>query len=566
MLFDVDDVLTKLAPSLRAHSNCDIVELNPGPGLWSSKIHEVIKPRRHVLVERDQDFFRPFLDPLLNKPDSRYVLAPQMVTLEGDEDFWYQNRANMDEGLLPLQRLCRPDESGLNERNNSLLLIANIARYPVKRHGSFNSLQHLMMHQLISAIRTHSGFQAYGLVRMLVWLVDSEKKMLLPRTVASRKKFTVQTEISADIQELAGAQELAGLERREERIDEESAARVANSLDRLGLGKPREPQGAGEATTAAGSRLESVSSDIANARLSRIWLEELADLDKRYDQGLLNKYVDEPVPHMTNEAKTADKPKAKKLGKLSGRPLTPEFVRRRELQQSVRTEAKDKSSVDKLLEEEAAWEGLESLIGSDTLTQEEKQKQEKKHRESTERFRLHLERARKPLQKRFMYASDDWKAFRRHDPLLMWDRRPFEPIEVQSDDFFPNQKLALLDLQPKPLPPAFRSSPKLYALFEYILSNLFIQPAQSIVQGLEQLGPGAAEALIPEVPALTDPRKGGRRNVEHLRVRMLTFEMLEGLTLAWDRWVFKPEMGDLMARVGNAPPSYERPKRMGSLV
>ncbi|KAI9769037.1 MAG: hypothetical protein M1835_006769 [Candelina submexicana] len=559
-----DDVLTKLAPSLKGHKNCDLVELNPGPGLWSSKIHEVLQPRAHILVERDLDVYLPFLSPLLNKSDSRYRMAPPSDL--GNGDFWHKERANFDINLLPLQRFLKPDEPESNDVNRSLLLIANLAQYPVKRFGSLTSLPHLIMHQLISAIRHHSGFQAYGLVRMLVWVVDSEKKTLLPRTIAERKKFTVQTEISTDIEEIAGAQELAGFQRREDEIDVASAARVARNIRELGLRTPGGSSQSREAPMVAQSHVEGVSSDASKARFSRLWYEELAGLEQRYEQGLIKEYVEDLPPHASKEAQSPGPPKMERKGRKARGELTPEFQRIRELRKQVKVAAKNKGRVGRLLDEQAALEDLELLIASGTLTQEEKEGKEKLLKESTDRFRCNLEKVRTPVQERLAYASDDWNAFRRKDPLLMWDRRISEPIEVQADDFFPNQKLALLDLQPKPLPLSLRSSPKLYALFEYILGNLFVQPKQSIAQGLNQLAPGAAEALIPEVPALTDPQRGGRTDVEQLRVRMLTFEMLEGLTLAWDKWVFKPEMGDLMMRVGNAPPELVRPKRRTAIV
>jgi transcription factor 1 len=33
--------------------------------------------------------------------------------------------------------------------------------------------------------------------------------------------------------------------------------------------------------------------------------------------------------------------------------------------------------------------------------------------------------------------------------VLSWDRRPWEPLNVQPTEFFPNQACALIDIQPK---------------------------------------------------------------------------------------------------------------------
>ncbi|KAF2207370.1 hypothetical protein CERZMDRAFT_91799 [Cercospora zeae-maydis SCOH1-5] len=50
------------------------------------------------------------------------------------------------------------------------------------------------------------------------------------------------------------------------------------------------------------------------------------------------------------------------------------------------------------------------------------------------------------------------------------------------------------------------------------------------------------------VPAITDPRKGGRLDPKHMKVRQLTSEMLEGLIKAWFEWPFKPDGWELNFR------------------
>lgn len=71
-----DDIIERLKPSLEKHHGCDVIEINPGPGVWSSALHEVLKPRTHVLMEPDHEFFQPMLQPLLDA-DSSYKLVPK---------------------------------------------------------------------------------------------------------------------------------------------------------------------------------------------------------------------------------------------------------------------------------------------------------------------------------------------------------------------------------------------------------------------------------------------------------------------------------------------------------
>ncbi|KAF4535259.1 S-adenosyl-l-methionine-dependent methyltransferase [Lasiodiplodia theobromae] len=83
-----DDILSYIGPSLEKYKNCDIVDVNPGAGLWSSKIHDFLKPRRHLLLEVD-DFYTPCLQPLLDAPGSKYIRGPAtdsvLSTLAGFE-------------------------------------------------------------------------------------------------------------------------------------------------------------------------------------------------------------------------------------------------------------------------------------------------------------------------------------------------------------------------------------------------------------------------------------------------------------------------------------------------
>lgn len=61
--------------SLDIHKGCDILDINPGAGLWSQKLHAYLQPRSHVLMEPSFQRFKTFLDPLLNAPGSTYKLV-----------------------------------------------------------------------------------------------------------------------------------------------------------------------------------------------------------------------------------------------------------------------------------------------------------------------------------------------------------------------------------------------------------------------------------------------------------------------------------------------------------
>ena len=72
----------------------------------------------------------------------------------------------------------------------------------------------------------------------------------------------------------------------------------------------------------------------------------------------------------------------------------------------------------------------------------------------------------------------------------------------------------------------------------------------TVPEALDELAFGAAEALIPQVPSLTDPKRGGSRDVNELTCRTLTTEMLEGLMDAWQKWPFRLTSREMLIKKG----------------
>jgi transcription factor 1 len=72
---------------------------------------------------------------------------------------------------------------------------------------------------------------------------------------------------------------------------------------------------------------------------------------------------------------------------------------------------------------------------------------------------------------------------------------------------------------------------------------LFTVPSQSLPEALDKLQHGASQ-IMGDCPALTDPDRGGRMNMKHFRVRMLTSEMIEQLVRAYREWPFKEPGSD----------------------
>ncbi|KAI9822365.1 MAG: hypothetical protein M1827_000084 [Pycnora praestabilis] len=543
-----DDVLLQLSPSLQRHKNCDVIEVNPGAGLWSSKIHQQLRPRKHILLEPDEDLYLPFWKPLLDEPGSRYHWVPWSGIN------WSTYQRIVDEGLLGDQKPLESNDPRLDQPHDCLLFLANLAYYPSKRYMDHQSTAALMMHQLIAAIASHSTVQAYGLVRMLLWVVDGEKRILLPRTISDRRQSAIKAEMCCITREIAGAEKttLMGKDRRDLKIDLESSRRVAQAMAENGTKIPSNRQRLSQKqahsaikTEKAGVEEISVRNEDVNLELCRadetlVWHEELATLQERFREGAFEKYA-ETLPEGKN-GKT----------RMAGfrRTQTPEYARMLQLQKNLKHERNKKHLINELMKAEDALEDIETHVTGGPLTAIEREKQETKLKRLSEMQKEKLKNLSDRWPSEVEKYSDDRLAFKQNPPLLLWDRRTEEPLTVNDDEFFPPQKLALLDIQPKPLPSVLRKSPEVYEIFLMMLSHLYAHPKQSIVQGLDSLAPGAVEALIPQVPSLRDPNKGGRRNLDQLRIRSLTPEMLEGLALALEDWPLKPSKAELRAKLG----------------
>lgn len=150
---------------------------------------------------------------------------------------------------------------------------------------------------------------------------------------------------------------------------------------------------------------------------------------------------------------------------------------------------------------------------------------------------------------------EDQLAFFSSSPLISWDRRSYEPFQIAPEDLFPTNDVALLDFMPKAVDlsvPDLADAREGAKLCAQLLKSLFSMKSQSLPVVLERIAVNASKDLIPQVPAITDARKGGRLNPEDLKVRMLTTEMIEGLVKAWFEWPFRPQSWELSLVNGEA--------------
>lgn len=566
-----DDALQSLAPSLEPFKGCDILDIFPGLGLWSSKVHDLLKPRCHTLVDITQDGFAPFLQTLVEQPNSRYQYKTFDIIPTGrnrrraaykDPSITNQLKADSpgdaEWPLLilatctahPFAQVSYQGSEKTQRRNKKENLTKNI---PLDQSPSEDLLFELMQHT--TALAEHS----IRPVRILLWTHDRDKINFLPRTVAGRKVAAFRNE------EFFTTQEVVGWSRppinvqgtmRPAQFDIQSAYTVARSMKENNVTLPEDRR-----PPLHHDILEIMETITEAVKLERN-LNELNTLTAKNALGLMS---------------VSDNSKAARAIKRESKSITAITTSLEELvggkRLAVRGKALDNVGIHILMIE------LERSIASGTATLPLIHSSDDapggfvvRSPGSEESFTLDdlSARCEDDLQTHrddYLYAAqaviDNYAAINRPSPLLVWDRRSSEPLECRPEDFYPQNRLALLDLQVrdrKPplesysyLAPKERSTSSIAAL-TFARRLLRSGEGYPLPAALDRIAHGCAEGILPACPSVTDPLRGGRmkQNLPHLRVRMLTQEHWAELVAAWYAWPFRKSDVELETEMGSS--------------
>lgn len=477
-------------------------------------------------MEPIHDFHEPFLQTLVDAPNSKYHLR----------DWVYRDaveiRTYIKDGLLP--ELKETSDSALsNAPNHSILLLVNMARGKASRRenaGKLNS--HYRILSFMNALRSGAGLHSQGPVRMLLWLDESEKNALIPQTVSTRKKISLQLETYCHVEEIVGGGS-RGKQRRETALDVQSGIEVAKRMRDKGITIPLHRQDEMQREVAQ-SMVPTDNHSQISPTLGRDWQKELLKLQKAFDAGEFTRY-EEGSPN-------TDKVRQHKKRRI----LTPEFRRFSQLRSNAGLGQRQQTTLDSLLLQEAEIDSIQTEILHNNPNQAEREEKEKEQHRIRADLKNTLDMRESTFVAKFAFIGDDRRALAMDPPLLMWDRREAEPLLAQAADFHGPHKLALLDFRPL-APSPWPMTDEQALLYDYLSTHMFYSGIQSL-KTLGQLAPGAFEALVPKVPELRDPLQCGRYDVEELRARNLSPELLWKLTLAWAKWPFRPTLSELFAQ------------------
>lgn len=419
-----------------------------------------------------------------------------------------------------------------------------------KRFGasSTSARSHRKLLDYAMDIKKSSGFQADGPVRLLMWLPMSEQARILPRSVEQRNQTAFHLEATCLLEQIVIGKRLQKpkYHLKDPSIELESRRRVPERMRTESVYIPPIQRGKLERPVhvSSGSVSGSViyGLDKVNHRRTPDWLDEL--------QSLRMRFRDRDFGQFTNALENDEKTEEPKSSKHHHKTLSPEYQRMMTLERHLKTLGNRRDKAKELLKEQSIIESLASAAHNDESSdavQRAARTQELNERRNA--FRTRLDAMPKLTRMQFDLSSDDRKALSMNPPLLMWDRRKADPIVAGKEDFEPQKELCLLDIEPRhPYPYSMISSQATY--FELIASTLLRRSSQKL-SALDQIAPGAVQALAPKVPTLWGLAQGWEQKMGDLRVRCITADMIYQLAVAWDQWSFKPDPADILAKFGD---------------
>lgn len=507
-----DDILGYIGSTLKRHEGCDLIDINPGAGVWSRKLHEFLKPRSHLLMEPDVEVYQSFLEPILEKPGAK--LLPKSGIIWKD----------LGEALRHIENQTpRPRGTDTTpERNDTLLLTANLAFFPKKRYAGFDSAAQLVLFQLISSIRMGGLFQKYGLVRMLIWTGPEDWKTYLPKNVQSRKKGSLEAEAACEwLAHVAGPD-----------VTEDSEVWFARD------------------------KWIDIDSTIGTLKRMREQGLEIPEGRKMLSTKQAEPYVSSGVTYAGREEISVNRSYGKELEMLEREAAEGRLTRRKDLKtwqrllllRSLQRRQGGMPEVVKGLLDE-----LEEI--RDFMRKHPRSKKEIEAKEAL--WNQNVDALKKNQKVDFRLMRDNMHVFVQDPPVLLWDRRPYEPIKVEPGEFFPNVECALLDIQPKAMHDLHREvgqdSSRAGDMFELIQRSLMSSSTDPISRALDSVWPGASEGVLPHCPSLRDPEQGGATGSGHAELcpRVLNQKQWEELLEAYMAWPFHPSYFDLIGRLAD---------------
>ncbi|KAK5685921.1 hypothetical protein LTS10_002034 [Elasticomyces elasticus] len=557
-----DDTIAYLAPTLEKHKGCTIIDIHPGASLWSSKLHDFLQPKCHVLMEPEELYVEPFIKPLLEKPGSTY--RHTSLTGAHPRDYW-MNYDEVFKNLAPRTALS-PDDPALRQIDPNFLVIGNLARqYKVPTRAKSVNFGSLIMQQFLYAALANELFHKGGLVRTLLWLPEVDKYTMFPISEVHRRPLNARLSVGSSITEAVGTLDLYNLKnvfyaRRRQRapvMETVIANRTKRLMDEQHMMPPKDrPLLHDRAHTDLSGFVSPLETTV------RTWKQ----LDQQIDETEARlKEVAEIAPH-----RGVKQLKSKKqiTGKHPDYSILTMDLKYPQCGPVSKTYAGSALNMDAIaIFADAGLRIVNLEVGLCVLSEQDKADDPSDYERARDRiWALDAELEAYATSRSIMVYAFSQQIIEQQlaclvePPLLALDAREYEPLKALPHEFWPNNQMMLLDMVPKSRDlavPGLASRHDTAKLCESLLKSLLQTTAQSIPEALDRLSPNAAQDLIPMMPSMKDPRRGGRLNPSRVRTRGITEHIMEDLIKAWIEWPFKPSMTDLELAAESIPASVE---------
>ncbi|CAN9086897.1 unnamed protein product [Alternaria sp. RS040] len=551
-----DDVLKYVGHELDRYKGCDILDINPGAGLWSQKLHQYLQPRSHVLLEQRHDKFKEFLDPLLTAPGSKYSLV------DGDPTVLQTYRDLVTNGVFPYQTVLNADDPRAQEPNNTLLVTGSLVWDPTLPGLGFDSMAKQLAYHFSSAAWANDLFHAFGLVRTLFWVQNNDYASIVPDSVGILQKTTRTMEMTQNMKlfvtaERAPRNKGRASSGRNPQYEIETTVRAMANGRNHGIELPPHRR----------DNIHDFATDIERTS-NGTGIVSYSEMEEYLrDQHLAGKSAVGLLPLGTIENYEALKDIAEKHPELElFVPAEEAGTRKKRRKVPVDHPYKDKMRIAHsfFASQHQAYKN-KSLASAIADTGEEMYKLEceilgmqdglEKDSAMARLAELNTKWDQGIQSQNANYAMasvvelDDRISIRSPCSFhLQWDTRPYEPFVMRNDEVWPQNRLSLVFSEPTPKPVS--KFPDFHKWVIDFMFGLFANPKDGVNAALDRMQHGLSD-IINECPTLKDPEKGGRLQMEHLRVRMLTDEMIIELVKAYKDWPFKAPGSDHSAYFKN---------------
>ncbi|RAL02886.1 uncharacterized protein BO80DRAFT_402609 [Aspergillus ibericus CBS 121593] len=402
-----DHALQRLSPFLLRNRPVDILDLWPGAGLWSSKINRLLQPRSHLLVEPELELFRPLLDPLAQSHPSYKMLSMDIFPINDWRPVLMEH--------FPEQGPDNCSRTGPLPQNDTLLVLANMPTSTSEK-DHFTAGRWLQM--FMETCMQQTGLHAYGSVRLLATLPSNEAQTLLPRYVVERRRVALWTENVAlhAFEVAAPAEERFWVNHKGFNVATRNAARVAERAAENNIitppGREVAPLLPAPESPDPGRKPTPYTPRIRTTLHDRLW-DDIQALETmtRTSPG----YAD--AKKKRNRAQT-------RLNRDNRQAYFLQQMVDRSREIDAHYDALSRAAADPNTNSTTLQPILDKITALRTAIAAEAQENP-------------------DLPKHFPPLYDSHRASLRgdqnfDDALLAWDRRPFEPLHIQPDEFYPS--------------------------------------------------------------------------------------------------------------------------------